>query len=237
MSVFETIAIRNGRAILAEPHFRKLTASIERVRFRPPLEWEDAARDILEEPPVDEGVARIYITAGDGRADLEVVRSRVVMIIESMTIPCPEEICTVKAFSIPFIPQLPPGKTGNYWQHLIANANAGPAEAVLVNPEGTVIGGAMANFFAVIRGRILCPRSHGDIRLGTVHDWVARNFSVTETHLTIADLERLEDAFFTNSRVGIRRIGELDGVDPPGHPLVDEIWDLYRSEVLNGGGS
>lgn len=233
MSVFETIAIRNRRALFLEAHLRKLDAAIERVRFRPPLEWRDAAVELLSTAPIDEGLARIYVTAGDGGANLEVARSRVALMLEPIDIPAPEHPAECRALCMPFIPQLPPGKTGNYWPNLIAHAHVGDAQAILLTPEGTVLSGAMANLFVVMKDRLVTPQSHGDIRLGVVHNWIVSHYDVHEAHLTISDLEQAQDAFLTNSRIGILRIANLDEEPLLPHPLVDEVWRHYRSEVLD----
>src|SRR5690606_36669682 len=103
-----------------------------------------------------------------GEPNLEVVLSRVALMIEEVAIPAPESVAECRALCLPFIRQLPPGKTGNYWPNLIAHANAGDAQAILLTPEGTVLGGAMANLFVVMDDELVTPRSHGDIRLGVL---------------------------------------------------------------------
>lgn len=232
MSIFETIAIRDSRPILADEHLEKLTGISDHVNFAPPAGWLEATRAMLADTPIVEGVCRVYLTGGDGGMELTVRESRVALIFEETPIPAPEKVAATTAISTPFIPMLPPGKTGNYWGHLIANAQSGDQQTILFTPDGTLLGGATSNLFLVKAGRIVTPALNGEIRRGAVHDWVVSEFPVSRETLTLQDIDEAGDAFLTNSRMGVQRLSKLDDRALPGHPLVEEIWQRYRSQVL-----
>jgi branched-subunit amino acid aminotransferase/4-amino-4-deoxychorismate lyase len=220
MSVFETVAIRARTALLLDPHLAKLAGSAATAKFQPPAGWMEAVRAQLLAPSIEEGVARIYITAGD-RDD---ATSRVALLFEEM--PIPTAPGQARAVTVDFTPATPFGKTGNYWPHILARPATGE-EAILCTPDGRLLGGAMANLFVVMGGRLLTPR--GPVRRGVVHDWIGGE----EADLARADLAKVEAAFLTNSRVGVLRLTHVDGRELPGDPLVEATWRRYRAEVLD----
>jgi branched-subunit amino acid aminotransferase/4-amino-4-deoxychorismate lyase len=143
--------------------------------------------------------------------------------------PIPTALGAARAVTVPFMPATPFGKTGNYWPHLLARPASGD-EAILVTPDGQLLGGATSNLFLVRDGELLTPAA--PIRPGVVRNWIGGK----EAPLTRADLATADAAFLTNSRLGLRTLTHIDGraLDADA-PLVGEIWQRYRTEVLRVG--
>jgi branched-subunit amino acid aminotransferase/4-amino-4-deoxychorismate lyase len=227
MSVFETIAIRDGVPLLLDAHLTKLAGSSAGANFRPPLHWPDASSTLLNQPPITEGVARLYITAGDDWQS----GSRVAAIFEAM--PIPTTLSKTKAIAVDFTPALPFGKTGNYWPHFAARPEDG-SDAILCRPDGRLLGGSMSNLFLILDGVLVTPRLF--IRRGVVGDWIAfLGEGLDHGDLTREDLTRATSAFLTNSRMGLCALTSIDGRELEIHPLVESIWASYRREVLRAG--
>jgi branched-subunit amino acid aminotransferase/4-amino-4-deoxychorismate lyase len=222
MSVFETIGIRRRTPLLLNAHLAKLAGSAASANFQPPGTWLESVRAQLLASPIDEGVARIYITAGDHDG----AESRVALLFEEM--PVPTEPDSARAVTVEFTPATPFGKTGCYWPHFLARPASGE-EAILCMTGGRVLSGAMANLFLVRNGRLLTPRE--PVRRGVVRDWIGGE----EVDLTRADLAHADAAFLTNSRLGVLPLTHIDGRELPGDPLVETIWQRYRAEVLRVG--
>ncbi|MDD5200044.1 MAG: aminotransferase class IV [Terrimicrobiaceae bacterium] len=223
MSVFETIAIRDGSPLLLDPHLVRLRETVAIACFHPRAGWCELVRERLLPPPVEEGVARVYVTAGDHDGG----ESRVALLFESMVIP--SAMSAARAETVAFSPATPFGKTGNYWPHFLARPASGD-EAILCAPDGALLGGAMANVFLIGGGRLLTPRE--PLRRGIVRDWMLSHFDVAEEPLTRGDFATVSAAFLTNSRLGVCRLTAIDGRDLPGDPLVETAWQSYRTEVL-----
>jgi branched-subunit amino acid aminotransferase/4-amino-4-deoxychorismate lyase len=219
MSVFETIGIRARASLLLDPHLAKLAGSAAAAKFEPPAGWEEIVHARLLAPPIDEGVARIYVTAGDHDG----AESRIALLFEEM--PIPTEPGRARAVTVDFTPVTPFGKTGCYWPHFLARPGSGE-EAILCAPDGRLLGGAMANLFLIRDGRLLTPRE--PVRRGVVRDWIGGE----EANLMRDDLSRADAAFLTNSRIGVLTLTHIDGRELPGNSLVETIWQRYRAEVL-----
>jgi branched-subunit amino acid aminotransferase/4-amino-4-deoxychorismate lyase len=222
MSVFETVAIREGRPLLMEAHLAAVAESSALAQFHPRAHWNEATRSQLLAPPITEGVARIYVTAGDHDG----AESRVALLFEAMSIPT--ELSVTRAVTVPFTPATPFGKTGNYWQHLLARPTTG-GEAILVASNGMLLGGATSNLFLVRDGALLTPAT--PVRQGVVRAWIGG----TEAPLTRADLATADTAFLTNSRFGLCEITHIDGRELDGADPIDQLWQRYRMEVLRVG--
>lgn len=218
MSVFETIAIRDAAPLLLDAHLTKLDESTRSATFLPPPDWAEHARRALGRPPVAEGVARIYVTAGDNAGDI----SRVALLFEDM--PISKEPAFASATIVEFTPAVPFGKTGNYWPHFLARPASG--EAILCRPDGLLLGGSMSNLFLVIDGKLVTPRA--PVRRGVVRDWIAG----LDTDLSRADLDRASAAFLTNSRMGMCLLTSIDGRPLAIDPICETLWQRYRAEVL-----
>jgi branched-subunit amino acid aminotransferase/4-amino-4-deoxychorismate lyase len=222
MSVFETIAIRNSAPLLFDAHLVRIAESAIAANFNPPIEWRSAAQAMLSQPPIAEGVARIYITAGDCDGDVP----RVAILFEEL--PIPTELSHTTAITVEFTPALPFGKTGNYWPHFLARPSDS-GDAILCKPDGVLLGGSMSNLILLIDDELLTPRH--PVRRGVVRDWV----DAKKADLTRADLLKTTSAFLTNSRMGICVLTSIDGQSLDIDPRIEALWTRYRTEVLRVG--
>lgn len=226
MSVFETIGIRSGVPLLIEAHLESLAKAAHAAEFLLPKGWREATVALLCAPPINEGVCRIYATAGDRDGNM----SRIAALFEDM--PISDRLSSSHAVTVEFVAPTPFGKTGNYWPHFLARPASGD-EAILCSPGGLVLCGAMANLFLVRDGALVTPER--PVRKGIVRQWVLDGFAADQASIRRDELALMEDAFLTNSRIGMHRLSSIDGRELPGSPLTEAVWRRYRTEVLRAG--
>jgi branched-subunit amino acid aminotransferase/4-amino-4-deoxychorismate lyase len=226
MSVFETVGIRSGAPLLLDAHLGTLVKAAQGAGFFLPNGWREATTALLCAPPIAEGVCRVYATAGDRDGDM----SRIAALFEEM--PISDRLSSSQAVTVEFVAPTPYGKTGNYWPHFLARPASGD-EAILCSPGGLVLCGAMANLFVVRDGALITPEK--PVRNGVVRQWVLDGFAVDSASIRRDELDLVEDAFLTNSRVGIHRLSSIDGRELPGSSLAEGVWRKYRAEVLRAG--
>jgi branched-chain amino acid aminotransferase len=213
MSLFETVAVREGQFLFFDEHRERL------ARAASELGWPDAvlARAASLPRPVTEtfatGIVRIYLTAGPG-APGDIFCGSLYALYEDGEVGTdffPVQIATSAA---PYLPAPGGWKTGNYWQNIQAAESArrvGADEAVLFDPSGCLLCASMANVFLEVDGRWQTPALGTGARDGTVRAWVMKNFAVEEALLDASSLGLATAGFLTNSRVGVRGIAEIDG--------------------------
>lgn len=220
MGVFETVAIRDGRALLLEAHIERLARAASDCGCSPPNLTHFDFSDL------GTGLLRIYLTAGDGAPDapFEGIAYAFFDVSEIGWNMPPLRLATSAA---PYLPRPGGWKTCNYWQNIDALAAArrtGYDDALLLNPAGMLVGASMANIFLCIDGSWITPALESGTRDGVVRSWTLQHLQATEELIDPSTFKHCTAAFLTNSRIGIRPVGELDG-----RPLVDACSTLRKS--------
>ncbi len=199
MAVFETIGVREGRALLADEHFALLGQSTRQLFgiVCPPVEPPALDASCL-------GVLRIYITAGDGGPIDEVTHPRIFALFDS-TAEAPD-FQTACLHTEPVMPFGHGCKTANYWINCTAQAasnKSGHDHALLRDPAGNILSGAFGNIFFVLDGTLCTPALSLAVRPGVIRAWVMRRRNVREVEFPAARLVEASELFLTNSRLGI----------------------------------
>jgi branched-chain amino acid aminotransferase len=232
MSVFETIAVFEGRLLFWDEHLVRLHRAGAAAGFAVP---EIPA---FPRPPEKNGLLRIYVTAGDGAPSAPASAPRVFALFDEAEFPSRADRVRgrrLTLFRAPVAPVLGGWKTGCYWPQVQAFAEARRAgfdEAVVSNPHGGVMSASMANLFVVRDGRVLTPPTAEGARDGVVRAWVKRRTAVEEIPLMVEDLETAEECFLTNSRLGVVPVAEIEGRALPSRATGERLAASYGEEVL-----
>ncbi len=231
MSIFETIAVREGRPLLLEAHLERLQRAAESCSAGVPpaidgsLAGGSPALHSFEFSQLGTGLLRFYRTAGVGGLDAPFEGTTYALFDEAevgWNLPA----LRVAMSAAPYLPRPGGWKTGNYWQNIDALADArrrGCDEALVFNPAGMLVGAAMANVFLRIDSSWVTPALETGARDGAVRGWVLGALAVSEEILDADAIRRCTAAFLTNSRIGIRPVAELDG-----RPLAISCTEIQR---------
>lgn len=199
MSVFETIGVREGHALLFEPHAARLTVTAKELLG---LDIDPAL------PPLDagaRGMLRLYVTAGDGSPTDPVTAPRLFALFEALRDELPD-FQTARLHPEPVAPFAHGAKTGNYWLQCAAQSEARAAgfdHSLLADRDGSLLSGAMGNVFFVYEGQLCTPSSGLSIRPGVMREWVMAQEEVREVRFKALDLDKATEIFLTNSRLGV----------------------------------
>jgi branched-subunit amino acid aminotransferase/4-amino-4-deoxychorismate lyase len=233
MSVFETIAVRNGRMLFLEEHLGALSAACKAAEFQ-----AQTAHAINELADLPDGLLRIYVTAGDGALAGPASHQRTFAYFEPAEFPGWKEITRGYRLGVtpmPFVTVLGGWKTGNYWQNVRAMTLArenGFDEALIVNIERVVISAAMANVFVLIEGILQTPAIDVGVRQGVVRQWITRMTPVRESRLSVEDISAAEECFLTNSRLGVMPVSHIEGRPLPSRSTGEALAGVYRERIL-----
>lgn len=123
----------------------------------------------------------------------------------------------------------------------VAARRAGADEGLFLNGRGHLTEGTTANLFVVKSGRILTPPAASGLLPGITRARVmASGLRVAEALLTMPDLLEADEAFLTNSVLGVAPLVQLDGRhigDGRPGPLTRQVMDWYEAEAGFPAGS
>lgn len=213
LGLFETMPTFAGEPFLLDRHWARMRSSCGELGLREPPGEEEARRAIAELVRANErpdGVVRLTwypedrILVGTSRA-FSPPEGGVKAVVY------PERI---GADSV-----LARHKTCCYWPYLRARAYArekGAYEAIMVDARGRLTEGAMTNLFLVRDGTLLTPSAEGPLLRGITRAVVMelarkQGIAVEEAGLVPEELLAADEAFLTNSAVGLVPLVELDG--------------------------
>jgi 4-amino-4-deoxychorismate lyase len=225
--LFETIAVRDGKAQLWNRHMRRLAQGCSRLGIPPPDARQLAEEASVEIRGVDVGVLKIIITRGrGGRGYRPPACPRPTRILELTGPPgypgswrrrgIRARYCETRLSRNPCTAGIK--HLGRLEQVLARNEWGDPEipEGVMLDTRGQVIEGTMTNLFVLRHSRLMTPElSHSGVT-GVMRELVmdlARGLGmeVSEVTLTPMDLEGADALFSTSSLIGIWPIRELGG--------------------------
>ncbi len=240
---FETIAIRNGRPLFIQEHIDRLARLALEHHFGTDPFWREEVRAFLSTTCFDDGLLRLFLTAGDGALGAPIEQPRLFAFWEKSTFPSMEEI--ERGVSIISL-QKHHGdeywgiKNGNYWNHLCALKEAQracAAEGLVFSRDGFLISATMANVIVWLEKNrtiqmMTPPRSHG-ARDGVVLSWVREHYpQISEGEITQGDLLDAKAILLTNSRLGVMPVLQLDGRALPNLSWALEVAEKYQAFIV-----
>jgi branched-subunit amino acid aminotransferase/4-amino-4-deoxychorismate lyase len=243
--LFESIAIRNGRALLGREHLKLLADSARQKGIPLSRAMMTALRKFLLEMKLADGMLRIYLTAGDGAPASPIRMPGLYLTWEPTHFPTERELRNGIALTVlkkPFLGEDWGIKSGNYEPHLRAMATAreaGAREGIVLDDRGRVLSCTMGNLLVWLPGRtgaqLITPAARLGARSGAVLSWVRRHVRVLERDLRSPDLRRAVTMAVTNSRLGVIPVASLDGKKLSGiSPAVELAQGYLRAHDLLG---
>lgn len=242
--VFETLAVRGGRAIGLREHWQRLVRSCTRMGLRAMSETEfaEAIVAVVEANGLTEARVRVTQTSGDGPLGSDRGAgqgTRLAAATPLNTWPPSEKVCLVP-WTRNENGALAGVKSISYAENVIALAEAkrrGCGEALLANTRGELCEGTGSNIFVVVDGRLHTPPLAsgclaGVTRLLVLQACAAAGIACAETALPAEVLTRCEEAFLTSSTRDVHPIAEIDGrtLATPG-PLTRAVQAAYAAHL------
>ena len=242
--LFETMRAYNGRVFRLRQHLERLIVSADDLSFTPPNaeKLTLAVEEALGQSDLDDAIVRLTVTPGVAGSPTPTV----VVLVRPLALPPPqlyESGCLAVSVAAAHTADNPLRriKSLNYLDKLLAQraaARRDAHEAILVEPDGCVIEGAMRNIFAVFSGELVTPPLSRALLPGitrvTVLEIAEKESSIPthERDIPLTELYTADEAFLTSSIAEIIPIASLDGnslkTEAPGH-VTTSITKLYRA--------
>ncbi len=208
---FEVIRLYNGRPFALGDHLDRLgrsAAAIELEFDRAALEREIEA--LLAEAGETDGQLRLIVTRGGRRV--------------AATETIPEHADTVRIAIVTYCPSviLNGVKSLSYAANMQATRLAqaqGADEAVLVQPDGTVLEPPTSSIFWVSpQGGLRTPALDNGVLESITRDRLVKALKVEEGAWPVADLRAAQEAFLASTTREIQAVAAIDGSELPKAP-------------------
>ncbi|MCC6920420.1 MAG: D-amino-acid transaminase [Alphaproteobacteria bacterium] len=253
-SIYEGIAVANGRCIDEEPHWDRLERSLRELRQAMPMDrtalsWH--AQETVRRNRVRHGVAYVQITRGVARRDHPFPRAdllQTVIITARRFDPARAKASGEGGVAVKTMPDIRWGRRDIKTTALIANVlakqaarEAGAYEAWLVDEQGFVTEGASTNAWIVDADGVLTTRalSHallpGCTRKTVLGLAADRQMRVAERSFSVADTKAAREAFITSAGNYVTPVISIDG-QPVGDgkpgPVTQALRRAYIEEFV-----
>jgi branched-chain amino acid aminotransferase len=243
--LFETLRSYEGRPFRLADHLERLSRSAAELAIPLPIDVPviaEAVGEVLAANRLSIGDAAIRITLTRGTGPRGLIPPQdprpSLLVSASPYAPLPE-LCSAAVVDIrrnegSSLSRL---KTLGYLDNVLAAVAAerrGADEAILLNNRGRVSGGARANLFALVDGRIVTPPIGDGVLPGIARRVVgeiagALQLAVEEDPLLPGDLARAQEIWLTNSLFELRAVARLDDKPVPVGDLGARIRSDYRT--------
>lgn len=226
--VFETVRAWNRRPFRLCRHLERLSRSCNLLRISTQgIDFEKAVHAVLAANNLSN--ARIRITVSPGRhlhlSKLARYNEPVVVVTASHLEPETAEVfesgfkIITSAFRRSGNSIVSRIKSTSYLECLLARHEAladGADDALILNECGLVCEASMSNIFVVKNGILATPDTRCPILPGITREAVielahSMNFDIQETQLELEDIKTADEAFLTNSIIGIMPVVSVNG--------------------------
>lgn len=244
-ALFETILVRDAKAIWLDEHLARLQRGCSRLALNYPAELRHEIGAILQSEPIHYGVLRICLSrqsAGQrGYSPATRQCHRYLQLSASQMPPRQHWTQGVRSFvantRLPAQRQLAGIKHTNRLPHILARAERRPSEypeGIMQLESGEVVEGIASNLFIVRNDELLTPRLERAGVAGIARDKVmatARGLGipVRECQLTLTDVFRAEEVFFCNSLIGLWPVAQVDCFHYAGANLCQKLQQSLES--------
>jgi len=220
--LFETMRAYAGTVFRLNQHLERLLISSDELSFRPPTgqHLTAAVTEALEASEMGDAIVRLTVTPGIAGSSTPTV----VVLVRPLSLP-PKQLyeagCQAVSVAAAQVGESPLRriKSLNYLDKLLAQraaARRGAHEAILVDPDGCVVEGAMRNLFAVMDGELVTPPLSrgflpGVTRAAVLEIAKAQGIGCRERDLLLTELYGAQEAFLTSSVAEIIPVASVDG--------------------------
>ncbi|HET6203401.1 MAG TPA: aminotransferase class IV [Planctomycetota bacterium] len=216
LGVFETLAVESGVPLFLEEHLVRMAEGGRALGLRPTsVDPEAAVRDYLGETGAQRAALRITWTRGPARAG-----SALVLTARDLPAAPAEVSLAIAPYRKDAGDPLERVKTVSRARAALARERAlarGAFDALVATTEGDFAEGTVCNLFVALQGSLRTPPPERGVLPGTVRKILLASLPlpVREERVRGEDLAVAEEAFVTNSLVGVLPVAAVEGFPRP----------------------
>lgn len=231
LGIFETILIYKNKPIFLEEHINRANESLKKLNITTTLLQQKEVENFLEknknnfkEKEVLKIIIsennRIFIKRSYNYTDKDYNKGfslNVSKVLRNETSP------------------LSFHKTLNYGDNILEkrkSLNLGYDEPLFLNSKSYISEGATSNIFFVKDEKLYTPKLSCGMLNGIIRQYILKNYSVIETNLKIEEIKNFDEAFITNSLLGVMPVSNIEEHKFLKKDTTLSIYEKYKKDVL-----
>lgn len=233
MGIFETIAVEKGQPLFLPWHLERMEKGLKTLGIPMDNFYENASpkqiTQYLQAHPMEHGVLKIMTSEQNlifttrenpytQRDYQKGFRLDISQVFRNETSP----FTFVKSF--------------HYGDNLLEKKRAKQNhfdETLFLNTKGQLTETSASNIFFIKDKQIYTPPVKCGLLDGIVRTYVKQNYEVKEQILTLTDIEEFDEAFVTNSLMGIMPVVSINDYIFPNRTYTDRILNTYLDFINN----
>lgn len=104
-------------------------------------------------------------------------------------------------------------------------------EALFLNSKNFICEGATSNIFFVKDNKIFTPNINSGLLNGIIRQWIIKNFEVVEQEIAYSEIKNYDEAFITNSLMGIMPVVSIENINYNSREKTLEILEEYKKAI------
>lgn len=223
--VFETVLVHRGRPVFLAAHLARLARGAAALGLMLPYSVRtltEAVTAVVRQNGISTGAVRLTVSRGPGERGLAPAGNLRPTVLVAATPGLPygpkvyEEGLAAVLLPWPRNERSPLSriKSTSCAENVLgamAAERAGADEGIFLNTSGYLAEGTKTNLFLVKDGEVLTPPVEAGALPGIVRALVLASFPVRERMLALEDLFAAEEAFLTNSLLGVAPLVRVNG--------------------------
>lgn len=205
LGAFETILIKNSKAIFIEEHLRRLENSLNVLSIENNIEKNDILL-YINERQIENGILKIMVSKENvilSFRDNEYTKED----YDRGFNLCISKVLRNETSKLTYI------KSFNYGDNILEKIeakNKGYDEPIFLNTKGYISEGATSNIFFIKGNDIYTPRIENGLLNGIIRNKLIEKYNVTEIDIKYNEIMEYEEVFITNSILGIMPVRSIE---------------------------
>ncbi|WAW14348.1 aminotransferase class IV [Peptostreptococcus equinus] len=242
IGLFETIHVKNRKAIFLDKHLERLNSSLEFFSINKKISKEEVLnylnenifnRNIESETKKNEVINMINFV-------LKIMVSSENTVFELRNYTYNQKDYDkgfvlgiskiLRSNTSPFVYH----KTLNYGECIYEKRKAledNKNDFIFLNSDNEICECTSSNIFFVKDNKIFTPKIECGLLNGTVRDFVIENFEVSQVIIAVEQLENFDECFLTNSLMGVMPVKSVGKIIFKKHNTANIVRDKYKASL------
>ncbi|MCW8451285.1 aminotransferase class IV [Legionella quinlivanii] len=248
-AVFETLKVRNGKALYTGLHWRRLrnAAASLNIPFTLALEeWQRVIGQYLKEQNFTDGGLKIILTPGEAPRGLTPRGINPHLVLEFFTYQSVQTPLTIVSSPWQRDRKNPvyQYKSVSYFEAILARrwaVNQNADDVLFFNTESRATETSIANFFIIYQDRIETPVPSEGLIPGILRERILsickdNQIECRESRVSRAMIKDAEALFTSNVLQGVKAVSRIDHLDKNSvHPLFTRLSALLAKDIDESG--